>query len=41
MNLDSGSDTESVVGHAKPMNGTVEEMVDQGEPVGGRPVCER
>ena len=41
MYLDTGSDAESVVGQAKPMDGQAEEMVDQGGPVRGRPVRER
>ena len=41
VDLDSGSDAESVVGQAEPMDGQVEEMVDQGGPVRGRPVHER
>ena len=41
VDLDSGSDAESVVGQAEPMDGQVEEMVDQGGPVGGRPVRDR
>ena len=41
VNLDLGSDAESVVGQAEPMDGQAEEMVDQGGPVGGRPVRDR
>ena len=41
MYLDSGSDAESVVGQAEPMDGKAEEMVDQGGPVRGQPVRER
>ena len=41
VNLDSGSDAESVVGQAEPINGQAEEMVDQGGPVRGRPVRDR
>ena len=41
MYLDSGSDAESVVGQAEPMDGKAEKMVDQGGPVRGQPVRER
>ena len=41
MDLDLGSDAESVVGQAEPMDGQTEEMVDQGERVHGRPVRQR
>ena len=41
VNLDSGSDAESVVGQAEPIDGQAEEMVDQGGPVRGRPVRDR
>ena len=41
MYLHSGSDAESVVGQAEPMDGQADEMVDQGGPVCGRPVREK
>ena len=41
MYLDTDSDAESVVGQPEPMDGQLEEMVDQGGPVHGRPVRER
>ena len=41
VDLDSGSDAESVVGQAEPMDGQAEEMVDQGGPERGRPVRDR
>ena len=41
MDLDPGSDAESVVGQAEPMDGQAEEMVDQSGLVCGRPVRER
>ena len=39
--FDTGSDAESVVGQARPMDGQAEEMVDQGGPVRERPARER